>query len=83
MNRHRRFFCAFGNPPYQDESKGKGKFAPPIYHEFMLSTYAVAERAVLVTPARFLFNAGGTPKAFNKMMLNSEHVAVANYWANG
>lgn len=83
MKRHRRFLCAFGNPPYQDESKGKGIYAPPIYHEFMFSTYSVAERAVLVTPARFLFNAGGTPKAFNNMILNSEHITVTNYYPNG
>ena len=83
MSKTRRFFCAFGNPPYQDESNGNGLYSPPIYHEFMLSTYSVAERAVIVTPARFLFNAGGTPKAFNKAMLNSEHIAVTNYWPNG
>lgn len=55
----------------------------PMYHEFMLSTYAIAQRACLVTPARFLFNAGATPKAFNEKMLNDKHFSVVKYFENG
>lgn len=77
-------YAAVGNPPYQDETVGKNKsFSKPLYHEFMLSTYAIAQRACLVHPARFLFNAGATPKAFNEQMLNDKHFSVVKYFENG
>ena len=33
----------------------------------------------LITPARFLFDAGGTPKKWNEKMLNDEHLVVEMY----
>ena len=38
--------------------------------------YEVADKAVLITPARFLFNAGQTPKMWNKKMLEDKHLQV-------
>ena len=77
----KRIYAAVGNPPYQDETVGESRYyAPPIYHEFMESTYAVAVSACLVTPARFLFRAGGTPKAWNEKMLNDKHFSVVKYF---
>lgn len=78
----RQMYAAVGNPPYQDDTAGESRFAKPLYHEFMLSTYAVVQRACLVTPARFLFNAGATPKAFNEKMLNDHHFSVVKYFEN-
>ena len=45
----------------------------------MDAAYEVASKAVLITPARFLFNAGFTPKAWNEKMLADEHLSVAHY----
>lgn len=35
--------------------------------------------AYLITPARFLFNAGKTPKAWNRKMLSDDHLKVVYY----
>ena len=45
----------------------------------MDGAYEVGERVELIHPARFLFNAGSTPKAWNKKMLNDEHFKVLMY----
>lgn len=74
-----KFDYIIGNPPYQDESNGNKTFAPPQYHLFMDSAYAIAEKVELITPARFLFNAGSTPKSWNQKMLNDEHLKVESY----
>jgi len=72
-------FC-IGNPPYQDETLGDNKgFAPPIYDKFMDAAYEVSDKVELITPARFLFNAGSTPKAWNKKMLEDPHLKVIKY----
>lgn len=42
-------------------------------------SYAVAKQAVLITPARFLFDAGQTAKEWNRKMLNDEHFKVTMY----
>ena len=75
-----KFDVVIGNPPYQDSALGdNATFAPPIYHEFMDLAYEVADKAVLITPARFLFNAGSTPRAWNRKMLSDEHLKVLYY----
>ena len=69
-------FC-IGNPPYQDETLGDNKgFAPPVYDQFMDAAYEISECVELIHPARFLFNAGSTPKAWNKKMLSDPHLKV-------
>ena len=69
-----------GNPPYQDETLGDNKgFAPPIYDKFMEGAYAIADKVELIHPARFLFNAGSTPKVWNQKMLNDPHFKVLMY----
>ena len=75
-----KFDFAIGNPAYQDETTGENKeFAPPIYHKFLDSAYEIADKVEMVHPARFLFNAGRTPKAWNEKMLNDPHVKVSMY----
>ena len=72
-----KFDFIIGNPPYQDEAVGEQKsFAPPIYHLFMDEAYKVSDRVLLIHPARFLFNAGGTPKEWNEKMLSDPHLKV-------
>ena len=75
----KKFFGVIGNPPYQEQAPGESTSDKPIYHKFMDASYAVGEKVELVTPARFLFNAGGTPKNWNKKMLESEHMKVLFY----
>jgi hypothetical protein len=75
----KKFDVVIGNPPYQEEAQGEGTRDTPIYHQFMDAAYEVGARAVLITPARFLFNAGFTPKAWNEKMLADEHLSVAHY----
>ncbi len=73
-------FYVIGNPPYQDETIGENAtFAPPIYHQFLDESYKVAHVVELIHPARFLFNAGNTPKAWNRKMLSDEHLKVLYY----
>lgn len=75
----KKFYAVIGNPPYQTEGNGNKTYAPPIYHEFMDAAFDVAEKVELITPARFLFNAGSTPKAWNKKMLKDDHFKVMHY----
>lgn len=73
-----RFDYIIGNPPYQEETEGNGRQSP-IYDKFMTATYEVGEVVELITPARFLFNAGQTPKAWNNQMLSDPHLKVLEY----
>ncbi len=77
------FDYVIGNPPYQDNTVGEQKtFAPPIYNLFMDAVYSVSDKVELITPARFLFNAGGTPKAWNEKMLSDPHLKVLYHEQN-
>lgn len=75
----KKFDVVIGNPPYQEAAQGDGTRDTPIYHRFMDAAYEVGEKAVLITPARFLFNAGLTPKAWNEKMLADPHLSVPYY----
>ncbi len=78
-----KFDYVIGNPPYQEEQEGDNKnYAPPIYDKFMDGSYEVADKVELITPARFLFDAGSTPKAWNKKMLTDPHLKVLYYEAD-
>ena len=48
----------------------------------MDSAFKVSDKVELVTPARFLFDAGSTPKAWNRKMLNDPHFKVMSYKAD-
>lgn len=77
--KHVKFDVVIGNPPYQDDIKNTS--AKPIYPEFMDGSYDVADKVMLITPGRFLFNAGKTPKKWNKKMLADEHLKVVKYFS--
>ena len=78
-----KFDFIIGNPPYQDETIGENKgFAPPIYNKFLENAYGIADVVEMIHPARFLFNAGSTPKQWNKQMLEDEHLKVLYYEQN-
>ena len=70
-----------GNPPYQDNAVGEQKtYNGPLYNIFLDCAYNVAGVVEMIHPARFLTNAGSTPKAWNKKMLEDKHLAIQNYW---
>lgn len=75
----RKFDVVIGNPPYQEDSVGDSTHNMPIYDKFIDAAYEIAEKVVLITPARFLFNAGYTPKAWNAKMLADPHLTVPIY----
>src|SRR5215211_1844708 len=78
----KKFDVVIGNPPYQEEAGGAATHSMPVYHLFMDAAYELSTKAVLITPARFLFNAGQTPKAWNAKMLADPHLTVPHYVPN-
>jgi len=76
------FDYIIGNPPYQEETDSESTRMPPIYNYFMDAAHSVGKTVILVHPARFLFNAGYTPKAWNEKMLNDPHFKVLEYIPN-
>ncbi len=78
-----RFDFCIGNPPYQDNTIGDNDtYAPPVYDKFMDAAYTVADKVELIHPARFLFNAGSTPKQWNQKILQDEHFKILKYEAD-
>ena len=77
-----KFDAVVGNPPYQIINKGNGNGADPVYNYFLDTARAISDTGSLIHPARFLFNAGKTPKEWNAKMLKDRHFKVVNYWAN-
>ena len=82
LHENMKFDAVVGNPPYQDETIGESTQKPPIYHFFVDISYNLAEKVCLITPARFLFNAGATPAVWNKKMLNDPHLKVTFFDQN-
>ena len=78
--RKMKFDFIIGNPPYQEPQENTSD--KPVYNFFMDAAYALADKVELITPARFLFNAGKTPKAWNAKMLNDPHFKVLRYEAD-
>lgn len=73
----RKFDFCIGNPPYQESRESTKDM--PVYNDFMDAAFEIAEKVELITPARFLFNAGATPKRWNEKMLADEHFKVLEY----
>ena len=76
-----KFDFIIGNPPYQGDNESSRK--SPVYNFFMDAAYQLGDVVELITPARFLFNAGQTPKEWNKKMLSDEHLKVLYYEPDG
>lgn len=75
-----KFDAIVGNPPYQESAKDTSD--NPVYHLFMDTSFSISDKVTFITPARFLFNAGKTPKDWNNKVLNDEHFKVVYYTAN-
>lgn len=76
-----KFDAVVGNPPYQEEIENRNEY-PPVYHYFYDIAFELADIATLITPARYLFNAGKTPRTWNEKMLNDEHFSIIKYYDN-
>ena len=74
-----KFDVVIGNPPYQEETGGNSSSSNPIYHYFMNESFKLAGKVCLITPARFLFNAGQTPKKWNQERLSDPNFCVEYY----
>ena len=81
-DRGMKFDYIIGNPPYQIENNNNGR-KKPIYNLFMDESYKCGKVVELITPARFIFDAGQTPKAWNEKMLNDEHFKIISYEPDG
>lgn len=74
-----KFDVIIGNPPYQEETSSDSTRKPPVFNYFMDEAYKCSDTVSLITPARFLFNAGYTPTQWNDKMLNDPHLKVQLY----
>lgn len=72
-----KFSAVVGNPPYQETKDNTSD--SPVYHLFMDVAFQLSKKVSFITPARYLFNAGKTPKEWNKKVLNDEHMKVVWY----
>ena len=71
------FNAVVGNPPYQLTTEGTSD--KPIYNLFMDIAFKISDKVTFITPGRFLFNAGKTPKEWNNKVLNDKHFKVIWY----
>ena len=74
------FDYVIGNPPYQEDRQGDSNTATPVYHNFMSEAYKISAASMLITPGRFLFNTGYTPKAWNQERLDDPHFKIVKYY---
>lgn len=72
-----KFDVVVGNPPYQESREDTRDDA--VYHYFYDLAEQISSKYALISPARFLFNAGSTDKKWNQKMLSDEHVKVMYY----
>lgn len=72
-----KFNAVVGNPPYQLTTEGTSD--KPIYHLFMDIAFKISDKVTFITPGRFLFNAGKTPKEWNERILKDKHFKVIWY----
>lgn len=75
-----KFDAVVGNPPYQIEGESTRK--TPIYNLFYDRSFELSEIVSLISPARFLFDAGQTPTEWNNKMLQDNHFKVIRYFSD-
>lgn len=73
-----KFDAVIGNPPYQDSTSVNNRSAA-VYPNFYDIAENLADTYTLISPARFLFNAGLTSKEWNRKMLSDPHLKVVKY----
>ena len=78
-NDNMKFNAIIGNPPYQVTTERTSDM--PVYNYFMDVSFKISDKVTLITPARYLFDAGKTPHEWNMKILNDEHFKVIWYKA--
>jgi superfamily II DNA or RNA helicase len=81
LNKDMKFDAVVGNPPYQESTDGYNR-QEPIYQYFYDSAEVIGKKYCLISPARFLFNAGLTKKSWNLKMLSNNNLSVQYYNPN-
>ena len=79
----KKFYAVLGNPPFDDKIEDTS--AEPIYQYFMKSSFEVAEKVELITPAKFLtFNGkeNKETKQFALDRLKDPHFKILMYEPN-
>ena len=74
-----KFNTIVGNPPYQVTTERTSDM--PVYNYFMDVAFKISDKVTLITPARYLFDAGKTPHEWNMKILNDIHFKVIWYKA--
>ena len=77
LKENMKFDAVVGNPPYQDSKEG-GKDLP-VYNYFYDIAANISDKYSLISPARFLFDAGATSSKWNKKMLNDKNLKVIDF----
>ena len=75
----KKFDFCIGNPAYMEQTESDSTRMPPIYDRFLDESYKISNVVEMITPARFLFNAGQTTKAWNQKMLEDPYLKVLYY----
>lgn len=76
-----KFDFVIGNPPYQASSDTYNR-QEPIYPLFYDAAEFIADKSILISPARFLFDNGLTSKEWNQKMLRDIHIKVELFEAD-
>lgn len=74
-----KFTAVVGNPPYQKEEIDNNRKSP-LYHLFYDAAFKLAPIVTLITPGRYLFKVGMTPKEWMSQMLSDPHFRVVDYF---
>ena len=69
-----KFEAVIGNPPYQESTVNTSDTS--VYDKYLDIGYSISSIGCFITPAKFLFNVGKTPKQWNNEMLNDEHLKL-------
>lgn len=73
-----KFDYVIGNPPYQASNETYNR-QEPIYPLFYDAAKIIADKSILISPARFLFDNGLTSKEWNQKMLQDTHIKVEHF----
>ena len=74
----KKFDFVIGNPPYQEDNDKRNR-SDALYNIFMENSFKISDRNLLITPARFLFNVGSTPRKWNEKMLNDPSFKILKF----
>ena len=76
-----KFDAVVGNPPYQENTAHTSD--KTLYDIFLNISYKLSPIGCFITPGKFIFDAGNTPKKWRKMMLSDPHLKVSKYDPDG